>query len=188
MAQNRAQQAGRYSVRSGHLGRVLLALTEAGVCALTFGDDEVTLLHHLHHDFPDHSWQRDEEGLAARQEELEAYLQGGAFPAWELDLAGTPFQRQVWEELRKIERGQTRTYAEIARALGNPRAVRAVGRACATNPVSLLVPCHRVIREDGHLGGYRWGLERKEQLLAWEHEGERASLAQKNRGRSALSA
>src|SRR5712671_5388241 len=85
-----------------------------------------------------------------------------------LDLQATAFQRRVWQELQRIPRGSTRTYTQVARALGNAKAVRAVARACATNPVSIMVPCHRVIREDGSLAGYRWGLSRKEQLLAQE--------------------
>src|SRR5467141_713991 len=85
-----------------------------------------------------------------------------------LDLQATAFQRRVWKELQQIPRGRTRTYSQVARSLGKPKAVRAVARACATNPVSIVVPCHRVIREDGALAGYRWGLSRKEQLLAQE--------------------
>jgi AraC family transcriptional regulator of adaptative response/methylated-DNA-[protein]-cysteine methyltransferase len=88
-----------------------------------------------------------------------------------LDLQATAFQRRVWQELQKIPRGSTRTYAQVAKAVGNPKAVRAVARACATNPVSIVVPCHRVIREDGKLAGYRWGLGRKEELLAKEKSG-----------------
>jgi AraC family transcriptional regulator of adaptative response/methylated-DNA-[protein]-cysteine methyltransferase len=87
-----------------------------------------------------------------------------------LDLQATAFERRVWQELQRIPRGRTRTYSEVARAVGNPQAVRAVARACATNPVSIVVPCHRVIREDGKLAGYRWGLHRKEELLAQERK------------------
>ena len=85
-----------------------------------------------------------------------------------LDLQATAFQRRVWKELQQIPHGRTRTYSQVARSLGKPKAVRAVARACAANPVSIVVPCHRVIREDGALAGYRWGLSRKEQLLAQE--------------------
>jgi AraC family transcriptional regulator of adaptative response/methylated-DNA-[protein]-cysteine methyltransferase len=88
-----------------------------------------------------------------------------------LDVQGTAFQRRVWQELQRIPRGTTRTYTQVAQSLGRPRAVRAVARACATNPVSIVVPCHRVIRQDGNLAGYRWGLSRKEQLLAAERAG-----------------
>ena len=87
-----------------------------------------------------------------------------------LDVQATAFQWRVWQELRKIPCGQTRTYSEIAAALGQPKAMRAVGRACATNPVSVVIPCHRVVREDGSLGGYRWGLQRKQALLRQEKE------------------
>ncbi|PYU01338.1 MAG: bifunctional transcriptional activator/DNA repair enzyme protein Ada, partial [Acidobacteria bacterium] len=85
-----------------------------------------------------------------------------------LDLQATSFQRRVWQELQRIPRGATRTYSQIARAVGKPRAIRAVARACATNPVSIVVPCHRVVRADGNLAGYRWGLSRKEKLLERE--------------------
>jgi AraC family transcriptional regulator of adaptative response/methylated-DNA-[protein]-cysteine methyltransferase len=85
-----------------------------------------------------------------------------------LDIRGTVFQRRVWETLRRIPRGETRTYQDIARAIGAPRAVRAVGSACGANPVSLAVPCHRAVRTDGGLGGYAWGLQRKRKLLAIE--------------------
>jgi AraC family transcriptional regulator of adaptative response/methylated-DNA-[protein]-cysteine methyltransferase len=85
-----------------------------------------------------------------------------------LDLQATAFQRRVWQELQRIPSGTTRTYSQVAQSIGRPKAVRAVARACATNPVSIIVPCHRVIREDGNLAGYRWGLSRKEQLLAQE--------------------
>jgi AraC family transcriptional regulator of adaptative response/methylated-DNA-[protein]-cysteine methyltransferase len=88
-----------------------------------------------------------------------------------LDVQGTAFQRRVWQELQRIPRGTTRTYTQVAQALGQPKAVRAVARACATNPVSIVVPCHRVIRGDGNLAGYRWGLSRKEQLLSAERGG-----------------
>ena len=86
-----------------------------------------------------------------------------------LDVRATAFQRQVWEQLRAIPYGETVSYADIAKSLGKPGAVRAVGRACATNPVALVIPCHRVVREDKSLGGYRWGLERKQKLLDLEH-------------------
>jgi AraC family transcriptional regulator, regulatory protein of adaptative response / methylated-DNA-[protein]-cysteine methyltransferase len=91
------------------------------------------------------------------------------------DVQATAFQRRVWEELRRIPYGTTRTYSEVARAIGRPKAIRAVARACATNPVSVVVPCHRVVREDGNLAGYRWGLNRKQDLI--EHE----SAAAKNK-------
>ena len=92
-----------------------------------------------------------------------------------LDVQGTAFQRRVWQELQRIPRGTTRTYTQVAQALGQPKAVRAVARACATNPVSIVVPCHRVIRGDGNLAGYRWGLSRKEQLLSAERAGGKKS-------------
>jgi O-6-methylguanine DNA methyltransferase len=108
------------------------------------------------------------------------YLDGGG-PRLDLpvDVRATAFQRRVWEALRRIPCGTTRTYGEIARAMGRPKAARAVARACATNPVSLVIPCHRVVREDGGMGGYRWGVERKEALLAQEKRWDRGEREDK---------
>jgi len=115
---------------------------------------------------------RDEAALGAELAALVAYLEGAEPPtALPLDIRCTAFQRRVWEELRSIPMGETRTYREIAERLGQPTAQRAVGRACATNPVSLLVPCHRAVSGDGGLRGYRWGIERKRALLALEKQG-----------------
>ena len=114
---------------------------------------------------------RDDNGLGEWVSEVLNYLQG-----WQphldlpLDIRATAFQRRVWEELRRIPYGETRSYGEVARAIGQPTASRAVARACATNPTSMVIPCHRVIRSDGNLGGYRWDIKRKEALLKMEHE------------------
>src|SRR5258708_21971487 len=95
---------------------------------------------------------------------------GEAIPSLRPERGGTAFQRRVWEALQRIPRGETRSYGAVAKKIGMPKAARAVARACATNPVAVAIPCHRVIREDGGLGGYRWGMERKEQLLAIEKQ------------------
>lgn len=122
-------------------------------------------------EYPAASINRDESGLNLWVEELLRHLDG-AEPdlALPLDLQATAFQARVWEELRQIPYGATRSYAKVAEAIGQPTATRAVARACATNPVALINPCHRVVREGGGLGGYRWGIERKERLLEMERE------------------
>ena len=102
---------------------------------------------------------------------LTRLMEGGKTnPSLPLDIRATAFQRRVWEALQRIPRGETRSYSAIAKKIGMPKATRAVARACATNPVAVAIPCHRVVRQDGELGGYRWGIERKEQLLALEKE------------------
>ena len=152
------------------LGRLLVAATEKGVCFLCLGDDEAALAEELRREFPEAELVRDEVVLADWLRRALAYLDGRA-PHLELplDVQATAFQRRVWAELMRIPSGETRTYSELAATvLGDPQARRAVARACATNPVSLAIPCHRVLRQDGALGGYRWGLERKRALLEAE--------------------
>jgi AraC family transcriptional regulator, regulatory protein of adaptative response / methylated-DNA-[protein]-cysteine methyltransferase len=161
-----------YTIAKSPLGKVLVGSTEKGVSAVYLGDDDAKLIAALREEYPRAEiassgklygrWVQEIVGrIEGRQTHLEVPL----------DLQATAFQRRVWQELQKIPRGATRTYSQVARAVGNPRAVRAVARACAMNPVSIVVPCHRVIREDGKLAGYRWGLERKEELLAQERKG-----------------
>jgi AraC family transcriptional regulator of adaptative response/methylated-DNA-[protein]-cysteine methyltransferase len=148
---------------------LLVAATERGICALSLGNSDAQLEAALGEEFPQAEIRRDEAGLGGWTGALVKHLEG-AQPALDLalDIRATAFQRRVWEELRKIPYGGTRTYSEIARAIGRPTAARAVARACATNPVSVVIPCHRVVRGDGGLGGYRWGLERKRALLETE--------------------
>lgn len=163
----------RYSIAPCVLGRLLLATTDKGICALYLGDDEATLEAELLREFPAASEVcRDETGLGAWLTALHEHL-AGARPHLDLplDVQATAFQWRVWQELQKIPYGQTRTYREVAEALGQPTAARAVARACATNPVSVIVPCHRVVGEDGGLRGYRWGLARKRALLDAEKKG-----------------
>ena len=161
-----------YSIAKSSLGKILVAATQRGVSAVYLGDGDANLVDELRDEYPraeispaPHAFDRWIKEIVERVE--------GNPPRLELplDLQATAFQRRVWQELQRIPRGSTRTYSQIARALGNPKAVRAVARACATNPVSIVVPCHRVIRGDGHLAGYRWGLSRKQQLLAREASG-----------------
>jgi AraC family transcriptional regulator of adaptative response/methylated-DNA-[protein]-cysteine methyltransferase len=151
------------------LGRVLVAATERGICRISLGDDPHALERGLRAEFPGATIAPDDAALRSWVAEITAHLDGRqpelALP---LDVRATAFQRRVWEALRKIPYGSTRSYAAVARAIGKPTAVRAVARACATNPVAIVIPCHRVVREDGALGGYRWGIERKRALLKRE--------------------
>jgi AraC family transcriptional regulator of adaptative response/methylated-DNA-[protein]-cysteine methyltransferase len=133
------------------------------------GDDDRALVAALCDEFPPARIRPDDGAVARWAMALVAHLAGdGSQLDLPLDLAGTSFQRRVWQELRAIPYGETRTYRQIAEAIGQPNAARAVGRACATNPASIVVPCHRMVRGDGGLAGYRWGLERKRALL--DHE------------------
>jgi AraC family transcriptional regulator, regulatory protein of adaptative response / methylated-DNA-[protein]-cysteine methyltransferase len=159
----------RYTTARCPLGRVILAATDKGVCAISLGDTDADLTAFLEEEFPGATRQRDDAGLAEWLAELLHRLTGDV-PHLELplDIRATAFQRRVWEELEKIPRGETRTYQQVAAAIGEPTAARAVARACATNPVSVVIPCHRVIGSDGGLRGYRWGLARKKKLLANE--------------------
>ena len=146
-----------------------MAATARGVCAVRLGDSAAALAAGLEREFHAAALTRSDRALAPLVARLLAFLDG-THPALEvaLDLRATPFQRRVWEALRAIPRGETRSYAAIARAIGRPAAVRAVAAACARNPAALVIPCHRAVRSDGGLGGYAWGAERKRKLLARE--------------------
>jgi AraC family transcriptional regulator of adaptative response/methylated-DNA-[protein]-cysteine methyltransferase len=159
----------RYTVTPCPLGLVLVAATERGISALYLGDSKRKLEGELRREFPRATIAEDRKGLGRWVEAVVEHLRGKQ-PKLDLplDLQATAFERRVWEELRKIPYGATRTYTEIARAIGKPRAVRAVARACAMNPASIVIPCHRVVRSDGQLAGYRWGLDRKRALLKKE--------------------
>jgi len=159
----------RYTVLDSPVGRIMIAATEHGVCALFLGDTDAALEAELRNEFPDARLVPDSSGLGEWVDRISACLEDSVPRAdISLDARGTPFQHRVWDHLRAIPAGQTRTYTEVAEALGLPRGARAVGRACATNPVSVIVPCHRVVRGDGNLAGYRWGIARKRALLEWE--------------------
>src|SRR5262245_55622563 len=161
----------RYTTAACPLGRVLLAATEKGVCAVALAAGDGELERFLRVEFPAAERTRDESGLSKWLGKLLEHLAGSA-PHLDLplDVRATAFQRRVWEELRKIPRGETRTYQEVAEAIGEPTAARAVARACATNPASVVIPCHRVVGSDGGLRGYRWGVNRKRKLLAAEQK------------------
>lgn len=158
-----------YAVADCSFGQLLVAATEKGICAVRLGDSAAALEADLSSEFSAARIERHDEPLGEWVREIIEHLEGGR-PNLELplDVRATAFQRRVWEALQKIPYGSTRSYGEVAQAIGRPTAVRAVARACATNPVALVIPCHRVIREDKSLGGYRWGLERKRKLLAQE--------------------
>lgn len=158
-----------YATVATPLGELLVATTARGVCRVSLGADAATLAADLAAEFPAAHLHRDDVALARSLTTILRYVEG-AEPSIELplDIRATAFQRRVWRELQRIPFGTTRSYADVARRIGQPRATRAVAHACATNPVALIVPCHRVIREDGELGGYRWGIERKRELLKRE--------------------
>ncbi|MEH1932782.1 MAG: bifunctional DNA-binding transcriptional regulator/O6-methylguanine-DNA methyltransferase Ada [Nostoc sp.] len=168
------QQAGKtinivYAIAPCPLGYLLVATTEKGICAVKLGDEADKLEHILNQEFHQAQIMRDDQ---THKEWIQAILDFIAGDETHLDLPldvrGTAFQKQVWQTLEKIPYGETRTYADIARNLAKPQAVRAVGNACGANPTALIVPCHRVLRSDGSLGGYRWGIERKQKLLVQE--------------------
>lgn len=155
-----------YTIADSSLGRLLVAATDRGVSAVYLGAADAPLKRALRDEYPSAEIHPAGRELARWVGALLRHLEGQQ-PRLDLplDLRATAFQQSVWQELRKIPYGATRTYSQIARSLGNPKATRAVARACATNPVSIVVPCHRVVREDGTLAGYRWGVERKRALL-----------------------
>ena len=159
----------RFAVGACSLGTVLVAATEKGVCAIRLGDDPDDLVHDLEDRFPRAELVGGDpefESLVARVVGfVEAPALGLDLP---LDIRGTTFQQRVWHALRDVPAGATATYGEIAERIDAPRAARAVARACASNPLAVAIPCHRVVRNDGTPGGYRWGVERKRALLAGE--------------------
>ncbi|MEE8559942.1 MAG: methylated-DNA--[protein]-cysteine S-methyltransferase [Alphaproteobacteria bacterium] len=161
-----------YAIVDSPLGRLLLAATVKGICFLSLAERDATLEAALRAEFPEAEViVREEDAIAPALEALLAHLDGKTpHLALPLDVRATAFQRRVWQELMAIPPGETRSYSEIAAALGLPKGQRAVGRACATNPVAIVVPCHRVLRADGGLGGYRWGVGHKEALLRREAE------------------
>jgi len=162
-----------YTVGDSGLGKILLGGTDRGICMVSLGENEEELTLALREEFPKAEIGKADTRLYPWLKAVLDHLAGEPLPAdLPLDLRATAFQWRVWQELRKIPLGETRTYTQIAEAIGQARAVRAVARACATNPVSIVIPCHRVIREDGSLAGYRWGLDRKKQLLEIETETE----------------
>jgi AraC family transcriptional regulator of adaptative response/methylated-DNA-[protein]-cysteine methyltransferase len=158
-----------YTIAPSALGRVLVAATERGISAVYLGDCDSALLAELRREYPRAEIRNASGAHVNWVREIVGHLAGDT-PRLDLptDVVATAFQRRVWQALRSIPPGTTRTYTEVARSIGQPRAVRAVAHACAKNPASVVVPCHRVVRSDGSLGGYRWGLQRKQILLERE--------------------
>jgi AraC family transcriptional regulator of adaptative response/methylated-DNA-[protein]-cysteine methyltransferase len=164
----------RFGLGRCSLGEILVAATDRGVCAISLGDDADRLLHDLQDRFPRaaliggdrefEDWMAQVIGLVERPA-LHTDLP--------LDIHGTAFQQQVWQALREIPPGETASYADVARRIRRPTASRAVATACAANPLAVAIPCHRVVRQDGGLSGYRWGIERKASLLEWEQSSEK---------------
>jgi AraC family transcriptional regulator of adaptative response/methylated-DNA-[protein]-cysteine methyltransferase len=158
-----------YSIAASSLGRVLVASTAKGLCAVRFGESASELERGLRQEFHAATIVRDNEALQPYVQAVLEAIRGEQFSMdLPLDVRATAFQKKVWAALREIPSGETRSYSEIAKQIGEARSVRAVARACATNPVAVVVPCHRVVRSDGELSGYRWGVERKKRLLELE--------------------
>lgn len=155
-----------FRIADSTIGMVLIAATENGVCAVLLGDDAQELQDDLQTRFPGAVLVADDadfEQLAAR---VLRFVEGTDLNAdFSLDVSGTDFQERVWRALRDIESGSTASYKDVAVAIGSPKSVRAVARACAANPIAIAIPCHRVVRSDGGLSGYRWGIGRKRKLL-----------------------
>ena len=162
------QQIG-YSTFSSPIGEVLVAATENGVCAVKIGDSPASLVRDLRREYPAAVVEAESRPRSEWAKAIASHLRGDALPLdLPIDVRATAFQWKVWRALQRIPYGETRAYAEVAKSIGKPTAVRAVARACATNPVALVVPCHRVVPTAGGTGGYRWGADRKERLLAGE--------------------
>jgi AraC family transcriptional regulator, regulatory protein of adaptative response / methylated-DNA-[protein]-cysteine methyltransferase len=162
----------RYACADSPLGRMLIAATERGVCSIQFARSDAELIEGLKREFPFAMRKPDEGGLQSWVSALLSRMAGKELnSSLPLDIRATAFQRRVWTYLQSIPFGATLSYRDVARAIGQPSASRAVARACATNPVAVAIPCHRVVRGDGSVSGYRWGAERKKTLLEIEQRG-----------------
>jgi AraC family transcriptional regulator of adaptative response/methylated-DNA-[protein]-cysteine methyltransferase len=158
-----------YTIINSIVGRLLIAATREGICSVCLGESDAFVETALANEYPAASIQRDDDALRDLASQFSEYFRNQRFErTLPLDLHGTPFQMKVWKQLQSIPARSTRSYKQIANDLGSPKAVRAVARACASNPATLLIPCHRVVRKNGELGGYRWGLERKRAILRHE--------------------
>lgn len=171
-ARVRKESSIRFAAARTDLGWILVAGTERGVCAICLGDSREALVDALKSRFERAEYSEGDPESARWLSRVTRWI-GSPRRGLDLllDIRGTAFQRRVWKELRRIAAGETASYGEVARRIGKPSAARAVARACATNPLALAVPCHRVVRSDGDPGGYRWGVERKRALLEREARG-----------------
>jgi AraC family transcriptional regulator, regulatory protein of adaptative response / methylated-DNA-[protein]-cysteine methyltransferase len=166
---NGAGTAIRYTILAMELGKLLVATTERGLCSVRFGENEAALVRDLRREFRAAEIRRDDAALRTLSAQIEELRRGALHPPQiPLDIRGTAFQQLVWSALRQIPRGKTRSYSELAKAIGKPKAARAVANACAANPLAVVIPCHRVVEQNGGLGGYRWGVKRKAALLERE--------------------
>jgi AraC family transcriptional regulator of adaptative response/methylated-DNA-[protein]-cysteine methyltransferase len=158
-----------YTILESPLGKLLLGATQHGLCTVCIGDTDLEVENALVENYPLAKHYRNDNGMKGWVQVFNNYFKGREFPRQlPVDVKATAFQSRVWKELQKIPYGETRSYSEIANAIGKPAAVRAVANACANNPTGLIVPCHRVVGKDGSLHGYYWGLKRKELLLKME--------------------
>jgi len=158
----------RWATAPCRLGRILVAATEKGVCSVKLGSTDAPLEVKLYREFHSATLVRDDSRLGRWIAALVEELDGGPPAGLPVDIAVSAFREKVYRALLAIPRGETRSYAEVARSIGRPTAVRAVARACATNPVAVVIPCHRVVGSDGRLTGYRWGVARKKAILSEE--------------------
>ena len=159
----------RFAIVPSALGFLLVGTTDRGVASVMLDDSAEKLERTFRREYPEAVLVRDDKGVEATATAIvESIERGNGLAALPVDLRGTAFQMRVWAALCEIPPGTTRTYSEVAQAIGQPKAVRAVAGACAANPVAIVIPCHRVVRSDGHEGGYRWGVDRKRRLLATE--------------------
>ncbi len=161
----------KFGIGECWLGKILVASTEKGVCAILLGDSDETLTEELQERFPQAELVPGEPHFKTIVGMVIQFVNDPTSDfVLPMDLQGTPFQHRVWEVMRQIPAGTTTTYADLAKGIGNPKSIRAAAGACAANPLAVAIPCHRVICSDGSLSGYRWGIERKENLLKREKE------------------
>lgn len=168
----------RYTCTNSPLGRMLVAATDKGICAIQFADTDDELTEGLKREFPFAVRKRDDASMRSWTNTVLRQIAGHKTNrSLPLDIQATAFQRRVWDHLQSLPFGTTQSYGEVAKAIGRPTAARAVARACASNRIAVAIPCHRVVREDGEMGGYRWGVERKKALLQMEQQGSQNSAA-----------
>ena len=168
----------RFAIGQTTLGKVLVGRSRLGICAIFLGEEAQVLRDQLASEFPAIELQADPASLDGELDQVLAFIdRGGSEGVIHLDIGGTAFEQKVWRALCDIPAGKTRSYGDVARVLGTPEAVRAVAGACASNVLALAIPCHRVVRSDGSISGYRWGVERKRAVLADEAAEELAEVA-----------